>query len=95
MKELKFRHHKSGIKSLIWNTDERWIDFEVVKEYDIVDQGIVTTSLAMFKCNREDFTREKVAFARFDFDDKQYHSLEEQNKDQVIVYFVPKVMLLD
>ena len=97
MKELKFKHHKSGIKSLIWNTDERWIDFEVSEEYNLdkVNKGIFNTHLAMFKCNREDFVREKVAFAKFDFDSKQYHRLEEQNKDQVIIYLVPKSMLLD
>lgn len=97
MKELKFKHHKSGIKSLIWNTDERWIDFDVAEEYDLskIDQGVVTTHLALFKCNREDFTREKVAFANFDFDSKKYHRLEEQNKDQVIIYLIPTVMILD
>lgn len=48
----------------------------------------------MFEWNREDFVREKVAFAEFDFDSKQYHRLEEQNKDQVIIYLIPKSMLL-
>ena len=30
----------------------------------------------------------------FDFDHKKYHRLEEANKDQIVVYFIPIEMLL-
>lgn len=82
IKVLTPTHLESGIKRVIWNTDMRWIDYSI--SYDPHSVGVY---------NLYDFYKLKAQI-HLDFDVRGYHRLEEQNKDQIIFYFIPRNWLL-
>lgn len=51
-------------------------------------------NLVFYERDTDNFTRETIATAEIPFDVNKYHRFEEQNKDQIVVYFIPKEMLL-
>lgn len=79
---LKPIYMKSGIKRVIWNTEFRWADYGV--SYDPMTKNAYNLSVNF----------ETVARMELDFDVSAYHRLEEQEKDQVVFYFIPRHMLL-
>jgi hypothetical protein len=96
MKQLKFKHHDSGIKSVICNTDEKWIDYRIeidwYKEKSTDKPDISKNVLCFYESI--DYEKEKLAEVYLDFDHTKYHRFDEQNKNQIIVYFVPREMIL-
>ncbi len=96
MKQLKFKHHNSGIKSVICNTDEKWIDYGVEINWykeNTTDKPDISKNILCFY-DSIDYEKEKLAEAYIDFDYTKYHRFDEQCKDQIVVYFVPREMLL-
>lgn len=96
MKQLKFKHHDSGIKSVICNTDEKWIDYRVEISWykkDVTSKQDISKNMLCFY-ESIDYEKEKLAEAFIDFDYTKYHRFDEQRKDQIVVYFVPREMLL-
>ena len=94
MKKLKFKHHDSGIISCICNTEHRWIDYDVGVEFAEIPSPDMKRNLAFYERDTDNYTREKVAQAEIQFDVNKYHRFEEQNKDQIVIYFIPREMLL-
>lgn len=99
MKQLKFKHHASGIKSVICNTDEKWIDYEVEIDWykkDAISKPDITKQVLIVYDVHPDnpWEREQIAGAMFDFDHTKYHRFDEQDDNQIVVYFIPIDMLL-
>ena len=97
MKELKFKYHDSGIISLIVNTPERWMEYQTLITFkrDINDRPIPEQQFTIELYDpTEDFHLVDTLNVDFDFDHKKYHRLEEAEKDQIVIYFIPKEMLL-
>lgn len=94
MKELKFKYHDSGIISCICNTERRWINYEVAIWFAEIPSPDMKRDLVFYERDTDNFTRETIAIAEITFDVNKYHRFEEQNKDQIVVYFIPKEMLL-
>lgn len=99
MNNLKFKHLKSGILRLIVNTPERWMEYQTLVTFkrDNEDKPTprqqFTIELLNMDLEGEWYVTETMSID-FDFDHRKYHKLEEQEKDQIVVYFVPKEMLL-
>lgn len=97
MKELELIKHGSGIISLIVNTPERWMEYQTLITFkrDINDRPIPEQqfTIELYRPTR-DFHLVYTLTVDFDFDHKKYHRLEEAEKDQIVVYFIPKEMLL-
>lgn len=94
MKELKFKYHDSGIISCICNTEHRWINYDVGVEFAEIPSPDMKKNLVFYERDTDNFTIETIAIAEIPFDVNKYHRFEEQNKDQIVVYFIPKEMLL-
>lgn len=94
MKEIKFKYHDSGIISCTCNTEQRWIDYDIGIEFAEIPSTDMKRNLVFYERDTDNYTREKIAWAEISFNSNQYHRFEEQNKDQIIVYFVPVKMLL-
>ena len=97
MKELKFKHHKSGIISLIVNMPEKYMDYYTCINFarDANGRPIIDEHVFEFFLESKDLNgfKELYAKATIDFDSRKYHQLEEFEKDQLVVYFIPKAML--
>ena len=100
MKELKFKHHKSGIKSLIINMPEKYMDYYTCINFarDANGRPIIDEHVFEFLLESKDLNGFKEPYlyakATIDFDSRKYHKLEEQEKSQIVVYFIPREMLL-
>ena len=94
MKELKFKYHDSGIISCICNTEHRWINYDVGVEFAEIPSPDMKRNLVFYERDTDNFTRETIAIAEISFDVSKYHRLEEAEKDQIVVYFIPTGMLL-
>lgn len=97
MKELELIKHGSGIISLIVNTPERWMEYQTLITFkrDINDRPIPEQQLTIeLYSPTRDFHLVDTLTVDFDFDHKKYHRLEEAEKDQIVVYFIPREMLL-
>lgn len=97
MKELKFIKHDSGIISLIVNTPERWMEYQTLITFkrDVNDRPIQEQQLTIeLYSSTRDFHLVDTLNVDFDFDYKKYHRLEEAEKDQIVIYFIPTEMLL-
>ena len=97
MKELKFKHHKSGIISLIVNTPERWMEYQTLITFkrDVNDRPIPEQQFTIELYDpTKDFHLVDTLSVEFDFDYLKYHRFEEANKDQIVIYFIPREMLL-
>lgn len=94
MKELKFKYHDSGIISCICNTEHRWIDYDTCVEFAEIPSPDMKRNLVFYERDTDNYTREKIAQAEIQFDVNKYHRLEEAEKDQIVIYFIPKEMLL-
>lgn len=94
MKELEFIKHGSGIISCICNTERRWIDYDVGVEFAEIPSPDMKRNLAFYERDTANYTREKIAQAEIQFDVNKYHRFEEQEKSQIVVYFIPTDMLL-
>ena len=97
MNTLKFKHLQSGIIQLIVNTPERWMEYQTLITFkrDINDRPIPEQqfNIELYSPTR-DFHLVDTLTVDFDFDHKKYHRLEEANKDQIVIYFIPTEMLL-
>ncbi|QEG08516.1 hypothetical protein [Aeromonas phage 4L372D] len=96
---MRFKHLKSGIIQLIVNTQERWVDYQTLVTFKRDTDGkpipkqqftieLLNTGYGGEWCVTETLSID------FDFDHRKYHKLEQQEKDQIVIYFVPKEMLL-
>ena len=97
MNNLKFKHLKSGIIQLIVNTPERWMGHQTHISFkrDINGRPIPEQQFTIELYDpTKDFHLVDTLNLDFDFDHKKYHRLEEAEKDQIVVYFIPKAMLL-
>lgn len=99
MNNLKFKHLKSGIIQLIVNTSERWMEYQTHISFkrDVNDKPIPEQQFTIELLDMDSEGEWCVAETMnvdFDFDHRKYHKLEEQNKDQIVIYFIPKEMLL-
>lgn len=97
MNNFKFKHLKSGIIQLIVNAPERWMEYQtsITFKRDINGRPIPEQQFTIELYDpTEDFHLVDTLTMDFDFDHKKYHRLEEANKDQVVVYFIPREMLL-
>lgn len=94
---MKFKHLKSGIVQLIINTPERWMYYRTLVTFKRDTNGAPINE-QQFTIELSDIDDEfgtiETLNIDFDFDYKKYHKLEEQDKDQIVIYFVPKEMLL-
>lgn len=97
MNSLKFKHLKSGIIQLIVNTPERWMGHQThisfkrdVNGRPIPDQQF---TIELYDPTK-DFHLVDTLDIDFDFDHRKYHRLEEADKDQIVIYFIPREMLL-
>ena len=97
MKELKFKYHDSGIISLIVNMPEKYMDYYTCINFarDTNGRPIIDEHVFEFFLESKDLNgfKELYAKATIDFDSRKYHKLEEFEKDQIVVYFIPKEML--
>lgn len=97
MNTLKFKHLQSGIIQLIVNTPERWMEYQTLITFkrDTNDRPIPEQQFAIELYDpTEDFHLVDTLTVDFDFDYKKYHRLEEAEKDQIVIYFIPREMLL-
>lgn len=94
MKQLKFKYHDSGIISCICNTEERWVDYEVSIEFAEIPSPDMKMNLVFYERDTDNYTREKIACVEIPFNSNKYHRFEEQNKDQIVVYFIPVIILM-
>ena len=96
---MRFKHLKSGIIQLIVNTQERWVDYQTLVTFKRDTDGkpipkqqftieLLNTGYGGEWCVTETINVD------FDFDYKKYHKLEEQEKDQIVFYFIPTEMLI-
>ena len=97
MKHLKFKHLKSGIIQLVVNTPERWMGHQThisfkrgVNGRPIPEQQF---TIELYDPTK-DFHLVDTLNLDFDFNYKKYHRLEEAEKDQIVIYFIPREMLL-
>ena len=97
MKELEFKYHDSGIISLIVNMPEKYMDYQTCINFarDTNGRPIIDEHVFEFFLESKDLNgfKELYAKATIDFDSRKYHKLEEFEKDQIVVYFIPKEML--
>lgn len=97
MNNLKFKHLKSGIIQLIVNTTERWMGHQTHISFkrDVNGRPIPEQQFTIELYDpTKDFHLVDTLNVDFDFDYKKYHRLEEVEKDQVVIYFIPTDMLL-
>lgn len=99
MKELSLTYHDSGIISLVVDTPKRWMDYWVCIDFKrdendrpIKDEHIIAVYLR--DPEKEFSQRELFVEVEIDFDYRKYHKLEEVEKDQIVVYFIPMEMLI-
>lgn len=96
---MKFKHLKSGIVQLIVNTPERWMEYQTLttfkqdKDGKPIPEQQFTIELLNIDQDGEWCVTETINID-FDFDYKKYHKLEQQEKDQIVIYFIPTEMLL-
>lgn len=94
---MKFKHLKSGIVQLIVNTPERWMEYQTYISFKhSTNDGLTPEqqfTIELYSPTK-DFHLVDTLNVDFDFDHKKYHRLEEANKDQVVIYFIPTEMLL-
>ena len=97
MNKLKFETNSFGIKRCIINTSGRWVDYSVYESFgNLPDE----TSKVLRVDTTEDDTEwlDKFVPESFimdlDFETKEYYRMVEQEKDQIIVYYIPTPMLL-
>ena len=96
MNNLKFKHLKSGIIQLIVNTPERWMGHQTHISFkrDVNGRPIPEQQFTIELYDpTKDFHLVDTLNVDFDFDYKKYHRLEEAEKDQVVIYFIPTDML--
>lgn len=97
MNNLKFKHLKSGIIQLIVNTPERWMGHQthISFKQDINGRPIPEQQFTIELYDpTKDFHIVDTLNIDFDFDYKKYHRLEEAEKDQIVIYFIPMEMLM-
>lgn len=95
--QSEFIKHDSGIISLIINTPKRWMEYQTLITFkrDVNDRPIQEQQLTIeLYSSTRDFHLVDTLNVDFDFDHKKYHRLEEAEKDQIVVYFIPTEMLL-
>ena len=97
--QSEFIKHDSGIISLIINTPKRWMDYWVCIDFkrdenDKPINGEYVAAVYLRDPDKEFSTRELFVEVGIDFDYRKYHQLEEQEKDQLVIYFIPMEMLL-
>lgn len=97
MNTLKFKHLKSGIIQLIVNTPERWMEYQTLITFKRDVNGGLTPeqqfTIELYDPTK-DFHLVDTLNLDFDFNYKKYHRLEEAEKDQIVIYFIPIKMLL-
>ena len=97
MNTLKFKHLKSGIIQLIVNTPERWMEYQTLITFkrDVNDRPTPKQQLTIeLYSPTKDFHLVDTLTVDFDFNYKKYHRFEEVEKDQIVIYFIPREMLL-
>lgn len=97
MNNLKFKHLKSGIIQLIVNTPERWMGHQthISFKQDINGRPIPEQQFTIELYDpTKDFHLVDTLNLDFDFNYKKYHRFEEVEKDQIVIYFIPREMLL-
>ena len=95
--QSEFIKHDSGIISLIINTPERWMGHQTHISFkrDVNGRPIPEQQFTIELYDPiKDFHLVDTLNVDFDFDHKKYHRLEEAEKDQIVVYFIPIEMLL-
>lgn len=84
MKELKFKHRKSGIISLIINMPEKYMDYYTCINFARDTNGIpiIDEHVFEFFLESKDLNgfKELYAKADIDFDYRKYHKLEDFEK---------------
>ena len=96
MNKLKFETNSFGIKRCIINTSGRWVDYSVYESFDNLPDK---TSKVLRVDTTEDDTEWLDNFVPesfimdLDFETKEYFRMVEQEKDQIIVYYFPTLML--
>lgn len=97
MNNLKFKHLKSGIIQLVVNTPERWMGHQTHISFkrDVNGRPIPEQqfTIELYDPTKE-FHLVDTLTIDFDFDYKKYHRFEEVEKDQIVIYFIPREMLL-
>lgn len=96
---MKFKHLKSGIVRLIVNTPERWREYQALTTFkrDTNDRPIPEQQFTIELLNMDhdgNWYVTETMNIDFDFDHRKFHKLEQQEKDQIVIYFIPKEMLL-
>ena len=97
MNNLKFKHLKSGIVQLVVNTPERWMGHQTHISFkrDVNGRPIPEQQFTIeLYSPTKDYHLVDTLNIDFDFDYKKYHRLEEAEKDQIVIYFIPTEMLL-
>ena len=97
MNNLKFKHLKSGIIQLIVNTPERWMGHQtsITFKRDVVGRPIPEQQFTIELYDpTKDFHLVDTLNLDFDFNYKKYHRFDEVEKDQIVIYFIPREMLL-
>ena len=97
MNNLKFKHLKSGIIQLIVNTPERWMGHQTHISFkrDINGRPIPEQQFTIELYDpTKDFHLVDTLNVDFDFGHKKYHRFEEVEKDQIVIYFIPREMLV-
>ena len=97
MNNLKFKHLKSGVIQLIVNTSERWMEYQthITFKLDVVGRPIPEQQFTIELYDpTKDFHLVDTLNLDFDFNYKKYHRFEEVEKDQIVIYFIPREMLL-
>ena len=97
MNNLKFKHLKSGIIQLIVNTPERWMGHQTHISFkrDVNGRPIPEQCFTIELYDpTKDFHLVDTLNLDFDFNYKKYHRFEEVEKDQIVIYFIPREMLL-
>ena len=95
--QSEFIKHDSGIISLIINTPERWMEYQtsITFKRDVVGRPIPEQQFTIELYDpTKDFHLVDTLNLDFDFNYKKYHRFEEVEKDQIVIYFIPREMLL-
>ena len=99
MNKLKFETNSFGIKRCIINTNSKWCDYSIYESFDNLPDTNSTKVLSVYTrksddlCGDNDFVPESF-IVDLDFETKEFYSMVEQEKDQIIVYYFPIKMML-
>lgn len=102
MNKINYVYYDSGIIAAIINTKNKWIDYSVSIDWTKNDEGTplyksehmsLVVSETIWDDNG-DYSYNVIATDIIPFNHREYHRVDEQDDDQIVVYFIPRSMII-